>query len=73
MTAFPEWLEQIGLAHCRETLQANGIDFDSASYLTREDLRRLGLNLGDSLKLLNAVAGRARPARAFVGELPCSR
>ena len=69
MTAFPEWLEQIGLAHCRETLQANGIDFDSASYLTREDLRRLGLNLGDSLKLLNAVAGRARPARAFVGEL----
>ena len=34
MTAFPEWLEQIGLAHCRDTLQANGIDFDSASYLT---------------------------------------
>ena len=69
MRAFREWLEQIGLAHCHDTLQANGIDFDSASYLTREDLRRLGLNLGDSLKLLNAIAGRGQPARAFVGEL----
>jgi len=69
MRAFRDWLEQIGLAHCLDTLQANGIDFDSASYLTREDLRRLGLNLGDSLKLLNAIAGRGQPARAFVGEL----
>ena len=69
MTAFPEWLEQIGLSHCRDILQSNGIDFDSASYLTREDLRRLGLNLGDSLKFLNAVANRGQPTRGFVGEL----
>ena len=55
MTAFVEWLEQVGLAHCTQTLVDNGIDFDVAEGLTESDLRGLGLNLGDSRRLLQAV------------------
>ena len=36
MTAFPEWLGQMGLAHCRPILLAHGIDFDSAAHLSEE-------------------------------------
>jgi class 3 adenylate cyclase len=55
LTPFVEWLEQIGLAHCARTLVDNGIDFDVAQGLTESDLRGLGLNLGDSRRLLQAV------------------
>jgi class 3 adenylate cyclase/tetratricopeptide (TPR) repeat protein len=55
VTAFVEWLEQVGLAHCAQTLVDNGIDFDVAQGLTETDLRGLGLNLGDSRRLLQAV------------------
>ena len=60
MTAFPEWLGQVGLAHCRPILQAHGIDFDSAAHLSEDDLRRLGLDQGDSQKLLQAIASRGQ-------------
>ncbi len=56
MTAFPEWLGQVGLAHCAQALIENGIDFDVAQGLTESDLRSLGLNLGDSRRLLQALA-----------------
>jgi hypothetical protein len=49
MTSFPEWLGQVGLAHCRQVLEA--IDFAAAKRLTLGDLRRLGLGLADSEKL----------------------
>jgi class 3 adenylate cyclase/tetratricopeptide (TPR) repeat protein len=55
VTPFVEWLEQVGLAHCAQTLIDNGIDFDVAQGLTESDLRGLGLNLGDSRRLLQAV------------------
>jgi len=55
VTPFPEWLEQIGLGHCARTLLDNGIDFDVAQGLTESDLRGIGLNLGDSRRLLQAV------------------
>ena len=55
MTAFPEWLGQVGLAHCAQVLLENGIDFDVAQGLTESDLRSLGLNLGDSRRLLQAL------------------
>jgi len=55
VTAFAEWLGQVGLAHCAQALVENGIDFDIAQGLTESDLRSLGLNLGDSRRLLQAV------------------
>ena len=56
MTAFQEWLGRMGLLHCAQTLIENGIDFDVAQSLTENDLRGLGLNLGDSRRLLQALA-----------------
>ena len=55
MSEFVEWLERVGLGHCARTLVDNGIDFDVAQGLTESDLRGLGLNLGDSRRLLQAV------------------
>src|SRR4029450_13221058 len=55
MTAFLEWLGQVGLGHCAQRLLENGIDFDVAPGLTESDLRSLGLNLGDSRRLLQAL------------------
>jgi class 3 adenylate cyclase/tetratricopeptide (TPR) repeat protein len=56
MTTFREWLGQIGLARYGDTLLENGIDFDVAQDLTESDLRSLGLNLGDSRRLLQALS-----------------
>jgi class 3 adenylate cyclase/tetratricopeptide (TPR) repeat protein len=56
LTSFREWLGQIGLAHCTQSLLENGIDFDVASELTESDLRSCGLNLGDSRRLLKALS-----------------
>ena len=55
MTGFAEWLGQVGLAHCAQALVENGIDFDIAQGLTESDLRSLGLNLGDTRRLLQAL------------------
>jgi class 3 adenylate cyclase/tetratricopeptide (TPR) repeat protein len=67
MTSFREWLGQVGLAHCGQMLLQNGIDFDVASDLTENDLRSLGLNLGDSRRLLQAIASLRQTAAASAG------
>ena len=64
MTSFAEWLGQIGLAHCAQVLLENGIDFDVAPDLTQDDLRSLGLNLGDSRRLLRAITRLGQQAAA---------
>ena len=69
MTAFSEWLGQVGLAHCRPILQAHRIDFDGATHLSEEDLCRLGLDPEDSRRLLRAIASRGRPAAAPSAEV----
>ena len=68
MTSFPEWLGQVGLAHCRQILGATCIDFAQAARLTSDDLRRLGLDVADSEKLLRAIALRAEPPGALHGD-----
>src|SRR2546426_918272 len=68
MTSFREWLEEIGLADYGQVLVDNGIDFDVVQNLTEDHLRRLGLNLGDSLRLLEAIARLGQQtAAAHVG------
>ena len=64
MTSFSEWLGQIGLAHYGPVLAENGIDFDVAPSLTEEDLRKLGLNLGDRRRLLQAITRLGEQAGA---------
>ena len=79
---FDDWLEHVGLGHCRQPLLDNGIDFDVAFDLTLDALVRCGLTVGDSLRLLKALnairtdAGAApaildpppEPRRAVTGE-----
>jgi class 3 adenylate cyclase/tetratricopeptide (TPR) repeat protein len=69
MTAFPDWLGHVGLAHCRSILQAHGIDFAGAALLSVDDLCRLGLNPGDSERLLRALALRGVGAAASSAEV----
>ena len=50
------WLEQIGLAKYGETFRANAIDFDVLPELDENELKELGLPLGDRKRLLRAIA-----------------
>lgn len=54
---FDDWLEHVGLGHCRQPLLDNGIDFDVAFDLTLDALIRCGLTVGDGLRLLKALNG----------------
>src|SRR5262249_47102210 len=66
MIPFEEWLGQGWLAHCAQTLIENGISFDIAHTLTEADLRGIGLNLGDTRRLLAAL-GRFSTQTAATG------
>jgi hypothetical protein len=56
MTAFGEWLAEIGLGRYETIFASNEIDFDVIRSLSDTDLRELGLVLGDRKRLLQAVA-----------------
>ena len=53
------WLDEIGLAKYSERFRASAIDFDVLPELTDNELKELGLPLGDRKRLLRAVAERA--------------
>ena len=53
------WLDEIGLAKYSERFRASAIDFDILAELTDNQLKELGLPLGDRKRLLRAVAERA--------------
>ena len=56
MTPFGKWLAEIGLGRHDQVFASNQIDFDVVGSLTDDDLRELGLPLGDRKRLLQAVA-----------------
>lgn len=56
------WLEEIGLARHGETFRTNAIDFDVLSALDENDLKELGLPLGDRKRLLRAIAELGKPS-----------
>ena len=64
------WLQRIGLGQLAETLAANDIDLDILPDLSDEDLKELGLSLGQRRRLLRAIAElsskRSLPAFAAV-------
>jgi len=64
---FEEWLEEVGLPHCAPALIENGIDFDVAPGLSESDLRSLGLNLGDTRRLLKALTKLAQTVAVSPG------
>jgi class 3 adenylate cyclase len=56
MTPFATWLAEIGLGRYDHAFVSNGIDFDVIHSLSDADLRELGLTLGDSKRLFQAIA-----------------
>jgi class 3 adenylate cyclase/predicted ATPase len=55
-SALQRWLEGCGLAHLAPTLADNAIGFDVLADLSEEDLKSLGLSLGDRRRLQKAIA-----------------
>jgi class 3 adenylate cyclase/predicted ATPase len=54
--AFQRWLERSGLAQHARTFAEHAIDFDVLTDLTEEDLKELGLSLGDRKRVQRAIA-----------------
>ncbi len=55
MGSFDEWLQSIGLEQYSETFHENSIDLDVVGRLDDNDLRELGVKLGDRKRILAAV------------------
>jgi class 3 adenylate cyclase/predicted ATPase len=60
------WLERCGLAHHARTFADNAIDFDVLADLSEDDLKELGLSLGDRRRLQRAIAQRSKEAEQAV-------
>ena len=51
------WLRGLGLGEYEAKFRDNKIDADVLADLSNDDLEKLGLPLGDSKRLLRAIAG----------------
>jgi len=63
-----EWLKTIGLSERAAAFSAHGITLDDVGDLTEEDLRELGLTIGERKRLRRAIA--ALPERREQGAPP---
>src|SRR5258708_18769221 len=57
-----EWLARFDLSRFATTFRDNGIDLDVVALLSDDDLRELGLTIGDRKRVLAAVSASADPA-----------
>ena len=64
MRGIADWLASIGLGEYAECFAENAIDISVLPDLTDQDLKDLGVKLGDRRKLLRAVSELNRPAHA---------
>ena len=64
MTGLTEWLEAHGLRKYAELFVENDVDLDVLPELTEDDLRELGLSLGDRKRLLAAARALGSDAKA---------
>jgi class 3 adenylate cyclase len=55
------WLRGLGLGRYEERFRENKIDFDVLADLTEDDLRELGVAVGDRRRLLRAIAELSSP------------
>ncbi len=61
------WLERLGLGQYAQAFEANSVDLDLLADLTEDDLKQLGLNIGERRRLRRAISQSARQA---VGPTP---
>src|SRR5215472_16380835 len=57
MQQIADWLEKLGMSEYAERFAENRIDFSVLPDLTDQDLKDLGVVLGDRRKILRAIAG----------------
>src|SRR3954453_8120172 len=62
MSELARWLEKLGLAEYAALFAENRVDFAVLRDLTDQDLKDLGIVLGDRRKLLRAIAQFEGPA-----------
>jgi class 3 adenylate cyclase/tetratricopeptide (TPR) repeat protein len=55
-TKLEEWLARAGLSRLAPTFHANGIGLDVVRSLTNDNLKELGLSIGDRKRMLAAIA-----------------
>src|SRR5271165_3104191 len=65
-----DWLRSIGLGERYAAFRDQGITLDQASQLTEEDLRELGLTIGERKRFRRAVAGLSSAGPLKPGEVP---
>ena len=58
-TTIEEWLARFDLSRLAATFRDNGIDLDVVAQLGDDDLRELGLTIGDRKRVLAAVSASA--------------
>jgi uncharacterized protein YjiS (DUF1127 family) len=66
MQQIADWLEKLGLSEYVDRFAENRIDFSVLRDLTDQDLKDIGVVLGDRRKILRAIselAGASRPQR----------
>jgi class 3 adenylate cyclase/tetratricopeptide (TPR) repeat protein len=61
MSDIAGWLDEIGLGKYAEAFRSNDIDFDVLPTLGLDELKELGVSLGDRQRLLKAIAARSGP------------
>ena len=57
MQQIADWLEKLGMSEYAQRFAENRIDFSVLPELTDQDLKDLGVVLGDRRKILRAIAG----------------
>ena len=62
MQQIAEWLQKLGMSEYAERFAENRIDFSVLPELTDQDLKELGVVLGDRRKILRAIAAFTRAA-----------
>jgi len=56
MQQIADWLEKLGMSEYADRFTENRIDFSVLPELTDQDLKELGVVLGDRRKILRAIA-----------------
>ena len=64
MLSIREWLHSLGLSEYAERFAENRIDLSILRELTDQDLKELGIVLGDRRRLLRAISELAGTAAA---------
>src|SRR5262245_47590441 len=69
MSGIAEWLASIGLGQYAQRFNENAIDLSVVHDLTDQNLKDLGVPLGDRIKILRAVKSLDRAALAWAHEI----